>query len=257
MKMNNKKTINVYWAPAYSIIDKNTNMMQDWSMLYPDPKNLFKHLSKSKAKDAGNSSFFSCPASQSIFKKTYAFQNVMNCEYFYDFSGTNKKIDSISQESMYLQEVRNPNISDGPLFQTNLNYIFFADKPLDATFTAPFFSNSEYMKSGSPIPGEFDIGQWFRPYNIELQMWNTSGKLKFNAGEDLFYVKFNTDENIKLHRFYMSERLESYMLHCVHSRNIFGPFNPLKDRYLSFKNSRLKDAILKEINNNLVGELDD
>ncbi len=255
--MSKEDTINVYWAPAYDVVDFDTNKIKEWGMLYPDPKNLFNSLNEEKRNDSGTTSFFTCPATKNLFKKIYAFKNTLNSEYFYDFSNNNKTIQPTSREYLNVEQAHDYNINVGPLIKINLNYIFFADKPLNASFTAPFFSNSEYLQYGTPVPGEFDIGQWFRPYNLELQMWRTSGKLKIKSGEDLFYTKFNTEKKIKLHRFYMNEKLESYMYHCMQYRDMFGQFRPLAERYLSFKNARLRDSILKEINKNLIGEIDE
>jgi hypothetical protein len=255
--MSKEDIVNIYWAPAYDVIDYSTNKKVDWSMIYPDPKNLFNNLSKEKRKDSGEVSLFSCPATKNFLKTVYAFQSAMSSEYFYDFSNNNKTVKTISKEFVGIEHVHNDSINAGPLLKISLGYIFFADKPLVATFTAPFFSNSEYTQYGTPVPGEFDIGQWFRPFSIELQMWNNSGKLKINAEEDLFYVRFNTKQNVKLHRFNMNEKLESHMYHCINYKNMFGPFRPLAERYVSFKNARLKDSILKEINENLIGESDE
>jgi hypothetical protein len=252
--MSKEDFINVYWAPAYGVVDYSTNKIVDWSMLYPDPKNLFSNLNKEKRSDVDPVSLFSCPATKNFLKTIYAFQSAMNSEYYYDFSNNNKKIEPVSREHLGIEQRHNPNINAGPLLKIGLGYIFFADEPLVATFTAPFFSNSEYIQYGTPIPGEFDIGQWFRPYALELQMWDSSGKLKINAKEDLFYVRFNTKKNIKLHRFDVNEKLESYMNHCMNYSDMFGRFRPLAERYASFKNARLRDYILKEISKNLIGE---
>ena len=42
--MSKEDTVNIYWAPAYDVIDYSTNKKVDWSMIYPDPKNLFNNL---------------------------------------------------------------------------------------------------------------------------------------------------------------------------------------------------------------------
>ena len=245
-----KDIINVYWAPAFR---SDTND-QDWSMLYPEPTNLYDSLKKiiNKKNDIQNS-FFVCPATKPFFKKTYIFTNPSRFEYSFDFTDEKNVVNPVSKNYLNFIVERDSNIETGPLIRPLLSYIFFADQGLPATFTAPYFSKTEYTRYGSVIPGEFDIGQWFRPYVLEMQMWSQSGSLVLEENDPLFYVRFNTDKNIVLHKFEMNKKLWAYVDHCVSDRFIFGPGRSLAKRYNTFKSSRMNDAILNEIKRNVVG----
>ena len=46
--MNNKDTVNIYWAP---VVGYDINMLGEWSMLYPNPTNLYSDILKLKNND--------------------------------------------------------------------------------------------------------------------------------------------------------------------------------------------------------------
>jgi len=100
----------------------------------------------------------------------------------------------------------------------------------------------------------FNIGSWFRPYFTEIQMWNNHGELIIKENEPIFYVEFLTDKKIKLVRFKYTKKLLTYSQHCVDAPSIFGLNLPLVKRYEKFKQSKMRDIILKEIKENIVGE---
>lgn len=249
--MKEKDYINVYWSPAYSQGVENS----EWNMLYPDPINLFTSLNKNKNIDIEpGDSYFSCPATKDFFKKTYVFNNAINCKYEYNFNYDPVFFQPITENYLGSTFFRKESINSHPMVSLSMSYIFFAEESLTATFSSPAFHKPEYTNYGVCIPGEFDIGQWFRPYAVEIQLWNKEGIFELKENEPFLYVKFNTDKKIKLHRFKYNKQLGKYAAHCINYKNIFGNFKPLSQRYAKFKESRLNDLILKEIKNNLIGE---
>ena len=244
--MRSDDIINIYWSPL------NVGS-QDWSMLYPEPENLYSSLIKNRNSDSKIDSFLSCPASKELFKKTYQFKNSVSCKYEYGTSDT-EPVKPLTEQYLNARSDRKPSINTGPLIKFSLSYIFFSESPVIASFTSPHFTKPRHLQYGSVIPGEYDIGKWFRPYNVEMQMWNSSGVVEITEDEPLFYVKFNTDKNIKLHRFSMNSKLMEYAAHCTESNIIFGLGKSLSYRYNKFTNSRMNNSVLKEIKQNILGE---
>jgi hypothetical protein len=132
-----------------------------------------------------------------------------------------------------------------------MQWIFFAEEPLVADFTAPYFHKPNYLKYGSIIPGEMDIGLWFRPYNAEIMTWDNSGEIVFLENEPLMYVKFNTEKKINLIKFNMNNNLRKYAEACVYSPVAYGANMSLSKRYERFKKSKLNELVLNEINGTL------
>ena len=65
-------------------------------------------------------------------------------------------------------------------------------------FTPPFFQKPGYTQDATILPGEFDVGNWFRPYNFEIQTWSNHGIITLKENEPIFYAEFKTDKKIKL-----------------------------------------------------------
>ena len=245
---NEKDVINVYWAPC-----PNSLVLSDF--MYPDPKTLFSELTEKKIKDGLDPrSFFSCPAVKNKFKNTLVFKNIIDSEYEYHEDSNKKNIfNPISKNYLDFNLDRKPALTTGPQLMLGLSYIFFADEDLEAHFSSPTFHKPGYTNYGSIFPGNFNIGSWFRPYNFEVQLWEKSGKFIIKEDEPIFYVNFQTDKKIKLHRFVLNEKLVDYSKQCVHSSFTIKPNLSLLKRYEMFKNSRLNDQILQEIKKSVVG----
>jgi hypothetical protein len=236
--------VNVYWSPYY----ETEGDYDDWSFLYPKPKNLFSTLVEKKNLDSGPSNFFACPAVSNKTKNMYVFSNAINASYSY----TGAEIYGTSDNFIKVASERNPSINEGPLFTFSLRYLFFADQPLDAYFTPPYFNKPEYTKYCSPVVGEFDVGQWFRPYNFEVQTWNPSGEIHLKENEPLFYVEFKTDKKIKMNRFKQTDQLLKYSSACSTTQHLFGKGESLIKKYGRFKDVGLREKILLEIKANLL-----
>lgn len=248
-----KDYINVYWAPAV-YYDVSNSASQEWEMLYPEPVNLYNSLVKKQVKNNNvKRSFFVCPAVKQNFKNTYVIKNAVYSEYEY----ASDPFPTIKQYSDFAlgSKIERPSaILDGPLFSFSLSYIFFSDESLEAHFTAPYFHKSTYTQYGSIIPGTFNIGLWFRPYNFEVQMWNKDGKFILQEDDPLFYVRFETDKKIKLHRFKYNQQLHAYSNESSNSSLSMRQNVQLFDRYRRFKEARMNESILKEIQKTSIGE---
>lgn len=246
--MNNKNPINVYWSPYY--VPENA----DWSFIYPKPKTLLSDLLKNKNKELKENSFFSCPAVSPKFKKTLVFKNSISCSYEYDATQTPMLIQPKTENYIEANSVRDQAVSFGPTVVFSLHNIFFADEPLEVSLTAPFFHEPKYMKYGSIVPGAFDIGQWFRPINFEVQFWNNKGEFILEDEEPLFYLEFITKRPVILHRFNLTQKAYSYSQANINYSFSFGKMVPLLNRYSRFKEVGFREKILTEIKQNLINE---
>jgi hypothetical protein len=243
--------LNIYWAPQTSW---EINGEEDWNMLYPEPTNLFSELQKIKTKDAGSANYFSCPATSQKFKNTFIFRNSVASAYEFDFTEgyENKIIFPVTDNYIGYDIKRPPTINIGPLIHLNMTYAFFSEEPVLGVFTPPLMHEPKYTKYGTVVPGEFDVGQWFRPYNLEIQMWNMEGQFVLEEDEPIFYVQFKTDKKINLQRFKWNGALNSYLKACGGDTQRFGSGIPLSKRYKRFNDSKMRELVLKEIKANIL-----
>jgi hypothetical protein len=243
-----KKPIIVYWAPYI-----NSHNDPDWSFLFPKPVSLFGDHVKYKEKDS-KSHMFMCPASALKMKKTLVFKSPMTFGYEYDFTDGNQHMDKIGKDGILMYMAREAMMTTGPNFKLGLGYSFFASESLEASFTSPFFHKTTYMKDCSTVPGNFDIGKWYRPYSVEIQTWSKKGTIDFIEDEPLFYVEFKTDRPIIIKRYHQSELLTKYADSNMRSTEIFGLGQTLKTRYERFRSIGMREKILHEIDKNVFEE---
>jgi len=247
--MKNKNEINVYWWPT----------QKGWNLLYNDPINLqeslYKMKNKNKNKDSYARSMFECPAFSDKTKKTFFFTSPMSVEYEYDFTDPeNSYITPKNPLMPYLETkiLRPPTMSKKPLFQLSLFWCFFSEESLTASVTPPFLHNSNFTKQGIPPTGSYDIGQWLRAYPLEIMLWNETGTFKLEKDEPLFYIEFLTDRPIKLQRVESTDKLDEYTTQCVVAPATIENRIPLITRYETFRKTRMKDIIMKEIKKNII-----
>ena len=240
-------TINIYYAADRVV---NGQIMND--LLFLKSENLLKSVQKNvnkKSKNDKELQYLLCPAFTNKFKNTFVFKFPLSCSYEYK---KDKVINVTSDIYLDAAVVRDQCVTNGPIITFALGNMFFAEEPVNASFTAPYFSKSKYTQYGSIMPGNFDIGQWFRPFTAELQMWSPEGELHFEENEPLYYVEFNTDKKINLIQFEMNDLLYQYSNALVQSTGLFGKRQTLLSRYNKFKNASMREKILKEIKNNLL-----
>lgn len=225
----------------------------EFNMLYTEPTNLYSELLKVKTKESKQNSFLSCPAVKDRFKRTYVFRNSLTSKFTYDFSNIEEgKIVALDESYVTFAPERVATLTLGPTIVYNMRWIMFAEEPLTTSFGPPLFHEPKYTKYGTVIPGAFDIGQWFRPFNSEMQMWSNIGEFVIEEDEPIFYAEFFTNKNIIFKRFVMTDRLLDYSDAVVATPKVYGKRLPLVDRYKRFNATRMKDVIMKEIKDNLI-----
>jgi len=244
MKKEDKEPLVVYWAPAIASSDGK------WDLLYPEPTNLYLDLMSEKNPNRGLTSYLLCPVASKKFKNTFVITQPHDSSYFYDFTDSDNPIVSPTSKMSIGCEVKRPaTIKSGPTLEFYLRYIFFSEESLNARFTPPMFHPAKHTNYGTAVPGTMDVGSWFRPYPLEMQLWGQSGEIKFEEDEPLFYVEFDTDREIVLKRFNFTEDLHNYAKHCV---TFYSQEYSLLKRYNQFKRTKMNELILKEIKNNVL-----
>lgn len=247
--MSNKEPLIIYWAPFSS---HEIEEAGNWNMLYTDPVSLFDEMIVHKTKESKNESIFSCPAVGGRFKNTFVFKNNLRTEIDYDCSDDKNIVNPKDVRQVAMRKIRPNAVDNGTSLVYAMRYFFFAEESVQATFNPPFFHKPGYMKYGSIVPGTFDIGQWFRSYNCEIQMWDTKGKFIMEDGEPLFYIEIPTDRKVIFKRFEFNPKLQSYAFSASMSPQHYGSNVPLVDRYKRFMQTRTNEIVLKEIKANLI-----
>jgi hypothetical protein len=237
-----EKDLVIYWAPNYEQNDI------DWNMLYQEPINLLDDLKSKRDPDSREDNYLYCPAFKDFTKNIFVFKNNLKSEFYFDKIG---RLHAVGDNYISASNARPNNIMNSKMLEMTLGWMVFSEESVMAEFTPPYFTQAKHMQYGSLIPGAFDIGSWFRPYNAEIQLWPGVERFVLEEDDPIFYLKINTDRNVVLKKFVMTKELKELANGCITSPKIFGRFWTLPERYKTFKNSKTNEKILNIIKKQL------
>lgn len=247
--MENSDTITVYWAPS-----PYTLQQESWSMAYAEPVHLFSEHRKSKNPDGNPNNIFACPATKDIFMNTYVvnhqFDSIVDLPEYMPTNSSNQWLENNS--TLGLMVPRPSALAGYHNVMYNMGWLLFADEPVIARFTAPFFPPHAPAEGAMLSAGEFDIGSWYRTFNLDYHIPVSTKTLKFMKDDPLFYVEFKTDKKIILKRYDLSPSLNSLALESVNAPGRYGRFQSLKERYSMSKKAMIPKLVLSEIKKNLL-----
>jgi hypothetical protein len=232
-------------------------------MLYKEPKKIWKNLVDNRTPYA-DGSMFTCPSMKSLFSNLYSIDaaisdtiNLPDLESIYDDG-------SLGDEGQNLQPLVNtgarvsalvgrPSSINGYVnLEYNMSWHFFASEPVLARQTAPYFPPITPAPGVALSAGQLDIGQWFRPINIEYLVPIGTKTLQFNEGEPYFYLELFTDKKVVFKRFVLTEALRKLSEEATQAPFRYGKYFPLAKKYQMAKEGKLIEQIKAEIFANLV-----
>ena len=236
IKKNITHKTQIYWCHLH-----NNDDWDSYNNLYNLYDELYKNISKVDVKQ----NLLICPAVSEKLKKTFFIKTPIDCEYNIE----NNTIKPLSNNYIDTDTPHLPSLKDNFLFVLGMFYIFFAKESIKMTLTSPFFSKCEHTQYGNIVPGSLDISKWFRTINLEFNCYGNH--IKFKKGEPLAYFTFDTDKEIEIKRFKMSEKLHKLSETCNTSSR-WEQWIPLYDRYKRFLKSKTDKIVLREIQKNLL-----
>ncbi len=133
-------------------------------------------------------------------------------------------------------------------------YMFFADKDCEMQFTTPSMVDNDFVKNCMIVPGQYNVGKWFRGIDFGFFVKEKNTKVSIKKGDTIANIRFLTDEKITFKKFFITPEcnaLANLVVNYKHSQKF--PINTyLKNMYADFQQSKLRSQILKEIKNNLM-----
>jgi hypothetical protein len=224
--MSNKDYITVYWTSSAFV-----NTDAHWNFLYQDPVSVVSEFAKKRNKDVKQ--MFSCPAYVGSMKNVYSFNNL----------GLSK---------LALVELRESSLNDYVNVVYNMGWLLFADEPVEARFTAPYFPASAPANGVLLAPGQFNIGLWYRDFLLDYHIPFGTKQLVFNSEQPLFYLELRTEKKIVFKRYNLSPELKRIAEECSTSPGNYENAKPLDYRYSIFKKTASRERVLSYIKENLI-----
>jgi hypothetical protein len=229
----------VYWANLSSVA-----LQQRQNLLVPPIKSLISELFEKAIRN--NKTYNRCPANKTAFKNTFFVQSPLDFDITFDdnYQGTGLRSDWLIP--------REQDFENRITAEIDLGWLFFCEESLMLEITPPYSHDTTVSKYGSIAVGSFDISKWFRPVMPTYFLWENERRFLIKANEPLAYIRFLTDEKIKLQQFEITQKLLDVTSACANHPNYFE-FLPLPERYKLFRERKMDAIVLKEIKNNLIG----
>lgn len=255
--MQDKDYITVYWAPAPFVPEETS-----WSQLYAKPTSLFTELLEVKNpenKAKRGQSMYGCPSYIETMKNIFVVKNVIDSKI--DTSKLVVTDDNYNYPLIFndiapllVKVQREPSIRNYTNIVYNMGWLLFADEPLVTRFTAPYFPPLSPADGVILSTGEFDIGSWYRDFNLDYHVPPKTKELVFEEDQPLFYIEFKTDKKIVLKRYKLTKELRNMADEFVQSRERYGKFKTLQQRYSASRKSMMPEQVLSEIRKNVIEE---
>jgi hypothetical protein len=233
----------VYWA---NIPDGQ----MDWSIIFEEPQSLIHELSLNKNKNNPDNNLLRCPAFIDVVKNLFVVKCPINSSASFIIEDGKVSAEMDGGNGKWVVN-RPPSLNNQLLTSFSHPIVFFAEEDLDVMVSDPYFSKSSHKSWGSTVPGVYNCASWFRPIQIEFNVWPGITDVSLKEGEPLAYIKFFTDKNVIFKRFTMTQQLDDLAKTCS-SAGWWEPRVPLAKRYARFKKSKRDKFALDIIKKSLV-----
>jgi hypothetical protein len=245
----NEDIITIYWSPsAFNQDDTN------WNFLYSDPVSVLADLNTIRNKSTRN--LFTCPAYTHSMKNVFVFKSMLEEKVkldhdFYIAKG-GYPFPHYGKSKILLNELRESSLENYVNLTYNMSWLFFADEPVEARFTAPYFPTATPAPGAMLATGQFNIGNWYRDYVLDYHIPVGTDEFVVKEDQPLFYLELRTEKKVVFKRYNMTQELKRIAQESANSPINYEANKTLSYRYNIFKKSSSPERVLSHIKNNLI-----
>ena len=188
-----------------------------------------------------------CPSFNGHLHNMFALKSL----YSYRFNVNGNNISSSDYDQDFFSRHVNIKSIEKKLFSFNQSFVFFTDvDSLPTTLSLPpYLENNNITTRCTILPGELDIGKWFRNTDMAFYLKEPYNEFCIEEGEVFAYMKFHTDKKINFIQYRQTDKLNSLLLDTIRSKNNKKKIFSI-DRFYSLFST--KKIILKEIKENIL-----
>jgi hypothetical protein len=230
--------INVYWACIENEWLRATAPEPVASIFYKDRK---------YDKNQPDVNMHHCPSFNAHMENMFALRSI----YSYKFGLRDGQLGTDDYDQAFYERHVNVKSVEKKLFSFQQSFIFFTDEEsLPVTMSLPpYFEDNNITDRCVVLPGELDIGKWFRNTDLAFYLKKDCNEFQIEEGEIYCYMKFHTTEKINFIQYRQTDKLNLMLLDVLRSKNYKKKVFSIEKFYSMF---RSKKMILKEIQENLV-----
>jgi hypothetical protein len=230
------KTITVYWCA----------LDPEW-LRAEEPVDIYKNFIKN-SKMAEALSLGMCPGFKDYSKNYFGIKSI----YDYDFTIKNNEFSSTKYDQTFFKRHISIRSLEERVFSFNQHYIFFTEEEsLNMSCgILPFLEDNNITTRCVSIPGQIDIGKWFRVIDFAFILKENYNEFKIKEGEIFQYINFETDAKIKFKQFGLSGKLNLYKDAVASAKeNRKSKIRDLSEYYQMMK---MKKSIIEEIKSYII-----
>lgn len=244
-----KDSITVYWSPS-----RFTDSETQWNFLYRPPEKIYTDFARKANK--GNE-LVKCPAFKENAPQVFSLKsNIDDTHYFRDnqlAESQNLSNAVLNTTGQIALSVKRPSsIENYVNVEYNMGWNFISEESLPMKLTSPYFPATSPVDNAKMAFGQFDIGQWFRPINLDYYIPLDAKKFEVNTDDDLAFIEFMTEKKIILKRFVFTDNAKALISEFVNIHTNIHKGLSLTKRYKMAKQADMKSLVLSEIKKNLV-----
>jgi hypothetical protein len=200
-------------------------------------------------KDLNIDRYDKCPAHTQFKKNLFSIKSPIDYELHFD-DVQQRFYTNLYDQNFYDSIVFVRSI-ESRLISFNIAYHFFTEeKELYISQEQASFHTNKFIDNTILIPGKFDVAKF--PRNLELA-FHVKRKIEVSIGDDLYYVRFHTNENLQFKKFFVSDKYLELCLNLMNLKNGKKSIKNLNYYYdLYTKHPKYKKLMLDEIKNNLM-----
>ena len=139
-------------------------------------------------------SLLRCPAFTEHLKNTFLVNAVVDYELILE---KERIYSPLRDQDFFDRWVRVRDVKEGACTFSAPQILFTSDKPLEMELKNATYHQNGFTDNATIIEGRYDIGRHFRPLESAF-LFKDSKKVTVKQGQPLYYVRFNTNEKIKL-----------------------------------------------------------
>ena len=228
--------INVYWS-----------CLENESLRSKEPEPLLKTYYNSDIYDP-STNISKCPSFNDYFKNVFCLKSI------YDYSFTYHEGTQVASTSFFDQDFFDKHVivrsRPKKMFSFTTKFVFFTEeKSLLMSAEMPSLIENNLVNNLMWIPGQFDIGRWYRNIDFAFYMKNGIDSFDIKEGDIFYQLRFHTNEKINFIKFYENDKLKSFRDLVIDSKKYKIKNKGIEDYYNMFD---LKKKIIKEIKKNSV-----
>jgi hypothetical protein len=236
--------MDVFWSTIYPM-----DVYADYNMLYEQPPALLTDILPQRGPENPHD-YFACPAFHKHVANTFIVRSTVDAHVGITAEGFTA-MDERSQLTGQLFSFLHPTRKGFRSILFDHRMLFFAESPLTVATYPAFLHHTEVQSKLVYIPGAYDISKWLRPLQGTYEVAESVTSVRIRQDDPLYYVKFETDERIKLRRFQMVPEIQQIAHGCVHYK-LFRQHSTLDRVYHAFTQAKLDGRVLKLIKENLL-----